>query len=275
MEYVDNNQEIDLKLLRKRILNVIRGNKKSLSIFFTVIMLFSLAYFVSVILKPSYKAEVIVKSKVVKYDQLKKVIEKINSNIENPNLNPIKNETSNYIHSSEIYLINLKKNEVDIKEKDEPFKLYSLNIYFSKYPETNMVDGISNLIESIQFYCSKDNEIIEQKKRLNNSISELDSLIRVAYNVGYSYEENMKKTSSSQIMIMNDMYKGINDLINQKLIFKMESSFLESNNILFVSSPIVLTKKIEKPFLIFLVGIGFFIFISSIWIAFELIFGDY
>jgi len=268
------NDEIDLKQLWKRVVKGLQTNKKLFTIFLFVIMGFSAAYFISVVLNPNYKSEQILKSKAIKYDQVEKIVEKINSYIEDSSLNKLDSTSAQYINNSGLYFITISENEVDVKDKTELFRLYTMNLFYNKLPSDKTIQDISIIIRTIQGYCSKDNEVEEEQIKLNNSIHELDSLIHLAYDVGNQYKENMRSTGSGQIMIMNDMYKGINDLTNQKLNFQMEFSLLDSHNIIFDSSPVVVSKKIERPYLIFLIGFFLWVLIVSAWIVFDIIFGD-
>lgn len=273
-----NNQysdEIDLKQLGKRVFKISKDKKKPFTLIFLFLFLIAMYFFISEVFKPSYKAEFILKTKVVKKDQLEKVIEKYNSSILNTQLNPINNEISNFLKSSNIFLLSVKENEVDSKDKGESYRFYTYRVFFSSLPKEETINNLDLLLKDIQSNCSKDNEIIQNKILIQNEIIQMDSLINVAFSVGNTYKQKLENGTNNQLLVMNDLYKGINELSNQKANLQNSLAMLQPENIIFQTSPSILSQKTKYPTIFFLFSIVAWIVICGFWICGEIIFGDY
>lgn len=274
MENQRYNDEIDLKQLGKKILALFNKNKKRYTILLILSLLMSGLYFLKTIITPSYKATVILKSKSIRFDQLNNFVAKFNGYIADSSINYIQPEIANYINKSSIARIDIIENEVKLKDKDLSFKLYTLNVVYNKVPSQFIINNISILTSGIQDYCIQDKETVENKIKLEKAIKEFDTLVKTSHEVGEKYKNNLNGVNSSQIMVMNDVYKGFGDIVNQKLMFEQELALLDKRNIIFESSPVVIKKSIERPYLIFVIGIMIWSFFVIAWILGEIVFGD-
>jgi hypothetical protein len=262
--------EIDLRIIGKKIVNVFRNKKTKFTSIFILIFLLSTLYFLKVIYIPSYKASFILKSKYVKFDQVKQNLEQYNYYINAPELNPLSKDVSKAINLVDIRKIDIVevKNNDDLLNKDNEnrYKLYNITIVFKEKPLMDNISKVKNIIlNDIQENCVKDNEIIENKVRLQNNVKELDSLIKVAYDAGNGYKNKIGTSSAGQLLVMNDLYKGINELINQKINCQKELNMHKLENIIFQSSPMNISNKIEYPWVIFAIAFLIWSFIVSIW----------
>lgn len=274
MENQQYSDEINLKQLGKKIIKISKENRKKFTLILLVILIISSIFFINVIVNPSYKAEMILKTRFIKKDQLEKVIDKYNSSISNPILNPIDTNVSRYIKSSDIFLISVKDNEVDVKDKGEIYRFYTYRLFFNSLPKSESIEKVNVLIKDIQQNCIKDNEIVQNKILIQNEINELDSLIRIAYSVGNSYKTKLESGYNGQLLVMNDLYKGINELSNQKANLQNSLAMLQTDNIIFQTSPTILSKKTKYPIIFFFVGFFIWISICSLWIVICILFGD-
>ena len=76
------------------------------------------------------------------------------------------------------------------------------------------------------------------------------------------------------MMIMNDLYKSLNDILARKTGLMFELSGYQTENIIFKASPLVLNKKITMPTIIFVIGLAIWVLICTLWIGGVLVFGD-
>lgn len=271
--------EIDLRIIGKKIVSVFRNKKTNFISIFILIFLLSSLYFLKVIYIPSYKASFILKSKYVKFDQVKQNLEQYNYYINAPELNPLSKDVSKAINLIDIRKIDIVevKNNDDLlnKENENRYKLYNISIVFKEKPLLDNISKVKNIIlKDIQENCVKDNEIIENKVRLQNNVKELDSLIKVAYDAGNGYKNKIGTSGAGQLLVMNDLYKGINELINQKINCQKDLNMHKLENIIFQSSPMNISNKIEYPWVIFAVAFLIWSFIVSIWTIGIIVFAE-
>ena len=265
---------IDLKKLGKRIINTAKTKKKIFGLILVIILIISFFFFIKAIYSPSYKAALVLKTKFYKFDQLDQTIEKYNYHISTPNMNPLDKSLSKYFESSNVDKIQIKEINPDPKDKEEKYRLYNLIISFTSQPNVNSIDGINKLIVDIQNQGGQDHEIIEQKKRCIEGIAELDSLIKIASEAGSNYNTNLRSGGNGQLMVMNDLYKGISELISQKLNSQRELAMLQNQNIIYQSTPVLVSKKVQLPVIIIIIGFIIWFLICSLIIVFEITFID-
>jgi hypothetical protein len=273
---MDKNQyseEIDLKQLAKKVIKISSNRKKTLTLLFILIMGLSLAYFIKVMVKPSYKSEVVLKSKYVRKDQLENIVQKYNTAIQEEDTF-ISQKLYNVFTKCHIVKLEIAEIKPDITspDKDDKTKYYKLISYHSQKPSHVEIEDITFVINQIKEIASKDNDIIEGKKRTENAIAEIDSLVNVAFEAGNSFKDKMNMPGN--MMVMNDLYKSLNDILARKTTLKLELSGYQTENVIFKASPLVLNKKITMPTIIFVIGFAIWFLICSMWIAGVLIFGD-
>jgi hypothetical protein len=273
---MDKNQyseEIDLKQLAKKVIKISSNRKKTFTLLFILIMGLSLAYFIKVMIKPSYKSEVVLKSKYVRKDQLENIIQKYNTAIQEEDTF-ISQKLYNVFTKCHIVKLEIAEIKPDITspDKDDKTKYYKLISYHSQKPSHVEIEDITFVINQIKEIASKDNDIIEGKKRTENAIAEIDSLVNVAFEAGNSFKDKMNMPGN--MMVMNDLYKSLNDILARKTTLKLELSGYQTENVIFKASPLVLNKKITMPTIIFVIGFAIWFLICSMWIAGVLVFGD-
>jgi hypothetical protein len=233
----------------------------------------SVAYFVKVMIKPSYKSEVVLKSKYVRKDQLENIIAKYNTAIQEEDTSITKN-VYDVLMSCNIVKIEISEIKPDITspDKDDKTKYYKLISFHSEKPNTVEIEKIAIVINQIKEIASQDNDIIEGRKRTEKAIAEIDSLVNVAFEAGNSFKNKMNMPGN--MMVMNDLYKSLNDILARKTGLTAELSGYQTENVIFKASPLVLNKKITMPTIIFIIGFAIWFLICTVWVGGVLVFGD-
>lgn len=273
MEKNQYSEEIDLKQLAKKVILISKNRKKIFTTLLMVIMGLSIAYFIKVMIKPSYKSEVVLKSKYVRKDQLENIIAKYNNSLQEEDTS-ITKKVYDVLLSCNIVKIEISEIKPDITspDKDDKTKYYKLISYHSQKPISSEIEKITIVINHIKEIASQDNDIIEGKKRTEKAIAEIDSLVNVAFEAGNSFKNKINMPGS--MMVMNDLYKSLNDILARKTGLMFELSGYQTENIIFKASPLVLNKKITMPTIIFVIGLAIWVLICTLWIGGVLVFGD-
>ena len=235
-------------------------------------MLLSTAYFFKVILLPKYNSEVILKSKFIKIDQLKASIDKINSYLEKDSSLNENKEQFHLFEKANILKFDISELNADPRDKEEKFRLYKLVTIHSKYPNKNIEQITDIVINDIRKDFENENEIKENILILKASISDIDSLIQIAFKAGRSMENRLG--SNTQTIMLTDIYKGINEIIQQRDGYMRTLNFYSSENLLFKTSPINITQKISFPIIILFIGFAFWLFLSLSYVFVLIIFDD-
>jgi hypothetical protein len=272
MDNQRNSDEIDLKQVGKKVTKIFYKRKKLFVSLLCVIMIFALAYFVYVLIIPVYKSEVILKSKFVKMEQLESCFKKYNSYINAPNTNPINKQLGDILKKANILKYELSEINADPKDKDIKFRLYNLKILYSDKPNEMSEKALNMTIQDVQNFIASENEVIENKKRLLSGIIETDSLIKIAFDAGNNMKNRIQ--NNGQMLVMSDIYKSINDILTKKEIYQIELAFYNNENLVFKSSPSLISKKIEMPIIIFVIAFFLWAFIVGVYITFDIIFKD-
>ena len=97
-------------------------------------------------------------------------------------------------------------------------------------------------------------------------------MVNVAFEAGNSFKNKMNMPGN--MMVMNDLYKSLNDILARKTGLSAELSFYQTENIIFKASPIILSKKITMPTIIIVIGFAAWFLICAVWIGGVIIFGD-
>jgi hypothetical protein len=273
MEKNQYSEEIDLKQLAKKVILISKNRKKIFTTLLVMIMGLSVAYFVKVMIKPSYKSEVVLKSKYVRKDQLENIIAKYNTAIQEEDTSITKN-VYDVLMSCNIVKIEISEIKPDITspDKDDKTKYYKLISFHSEKPNTVEIEKIAIVINQIKEIASQDNDIIEGRKRTEKAIAEIDSLVNVAFEAGNSFKNKMNMPGN--MMVMNDLYKSLNDILARKTGLMYELTGYQTANVIFKASPIILSKKITMPTIIFVIGFAVWFLICTVWVGGVLVFGD-
>ncbi len=273
MEKNQYSEEIDLKQLAKKVILISKNRKKIFTTMLLIIMGLSIAYFIKVMIKPSYKSEVVLKSRFVRKDQLENIITKFNTAIQEEDTSITKN-VYDVLMSCNIVKIEISEIKPDITspDKDDKTKYYKLISFHSEKPNTVEIEKIAIVINQIKEIASQDNDIIEGKKRTEKAIAEIDSLVSVAFEAGNSFKNKMNMPGN--MMVMNDLYKSLNDILARKTGLMYELTGYQTENIIFKASPLVLNKKITMPTIIFVIGFAIWFLICTVWVGGVLVFGD-
>lgn len=273
MEKNQYSEEIDLKQLAKKVILISKNRKKIFTTMLMVIMGLSVAYFVKVMIKPSYKSEVVLKSKYVRKDQLENIIAKFNTAIQEEDTSITKNvyDVLMYCNIVKIEISEIKP-DITSPDKDDKTKYYKLISFHSEKPNTIEIEKIAIVINQIKEIASQDNDIFEGKKRTEKAIAEIDSLVNVAFEAGNSFKNKMNMPGN--MMVMNDLYKSLNDILARKTGLTAELSSYQTENVIFKASPLVLNKKITMPTIIFVIGFAIWFLICTVWVGGVLVFGD-
>jgi hypothetical protein len=265
------SDEIDLKQLGKKVLRIARNRKKIFISFLVAFMLISLAYFIKVMVKPSYKSEVVLKSRFVRKDQLQSIINKYNIEIQDSKKLQV-SKGNDYLEKNGIVKMEIVEIKPDITspDKDDRTKYYKLISFHFQKP--NYTEEFNLLIDDIKEISCQDNDIIEGKKRTLEAIAEIDTLVEVAFEAGNSFKDKMNMPGN--MMVMNDLYKSLNDILARKTSLKAELSGYSTENIIFKASPLIVSKKVTMPMIIFIIGIFSWFIFCMFWIGGVLVFGE-
>lgn len=266
----DFQEEINWKKLAKKVFQIISNKRRLFIVLFSGIMLLCAAYYLKVLLKPIYKAEVVIESRFVRKDQVEKYVEYYNTAIENKG--GITANIDRIINASNIIKLEVNEIKLDVlsKDKDDPNKLFKLLVYFSEKPKN--LENIDFIIGSFKENAANENDINIIKENIDLSISEIDSLLKTAIQAGNNFKNNLSHSSS--LIVMNDMYKSLNEILARKSDLLIQRKFLETSNILYKASPVVISKKISMPLIIFFYGLLLWFFISVLYIMFRFNFVD-
>jgi hypothetical protein len=271
MENNLNSDEINLKQLGKKVVQIFSSKRRTFGLIFIITMLLASVYFVKIIVNPSYKSEVILKTKFINIKQLEACFEKYNSFLGAPNTNPVDPEFGKLLMKSNITRFEISEINADPKDKDLKYRLYSLVTFYGKKPEANSEQNIDATIRDIQNFLSRQNEIVEHRKRLKEGIIETDSLIKIAFNAGNNMKNRIQE--NGQMLVLSDIYNSISGILSKKEAYQIELAFYNNDNLIFKASPVIISKKIKVPLMIYIYGFLFWAFICGVWIMGSLVFG--
>jgi len=269
-----NSDEIDLKQLGKKVLLISKNRKKIFTTLLIVILSLSALYFLKVMLMPKYKGEVILKSGFVRKEQLKENIDIFNDAI---------NENDSLIIGVDLYKTLIKNNlirfeieeiksDIATTDKDDKTKYYKFKITFIEKPTVENQKSVNKVVDYIKYNISINNDIVESKKLAIESIAEMDTLVNVAFEAGNLFKNKMNMPGN--LMVMNDLYKSLNDILAKKAALKSQLVYLQTENLIFQVSPMLVTKSISFPTVIFAIGILIWLIICIVWISLVLVFGE-
>jgi hypothetical protein len=237
------------------------------------IMLLSAAYFIKVIIKPSYKSEVVMKSKFLRKDVFQNILEFYNADIHN-DYEKLNNEFKNSIINSKITKFETTEIKPDITspDKDDKTKYYRFTMLHSQKPPKSSENDFKVILNDIRQKVALDHDVTIGREKTEEAISELDSLLQTALPAGNSFKNRIDAGTS--MLIMNDLYKSLNDLLARQAGLKTELRYFQTENLIFQVSPIVLSKKISFPMVIFVIGFAIWFFICAVWVGSILVFGE-
>lgn len=269
----NNIEEISLKELSKKIIRISNKKKKTFTLLFIGIILLSSAYFIKVIVKPSYKSEVVLKSRFIKKETLGKILDNYNNAISDEK-NLLSNELKLIFEKNHIVKIEAQEIKADISSPDrnDATKYYTLVTIYSQKPSNDNIENVNAIINDIKLNATIDNDITIGKIKTIEAIAELDTLLKTALPAGNSFKNRLE--GNSTLLVMNDLYRSLNELISRKAQLKTELMYYQTENLIFKISPLVLKKTISFPLAIFAIGIGVWFFICTFWIGGIIVFGD-
>jgi hypothetical protein len=272
---VENNypDELSLKELSKKIIRISNKKKKTFTLLFIGIMLLSAAYFIKVIIKPSYKSEVVLKSRFIKKETLGKILDNYNNAISDEK-NQLTDELKLIFEKNHIVKLEAQEIKADISSPDrnDATKYYTLVTIYSQKPSSDNIENVNAIINDIKLNATIDNDIAIGKTKTEEAIAELDTLLKTALPAGNSFKNRLE--GNSTMLIMNDLYRSLNELLSRKSQLKTELMYYQTENLIFKISPLVLKKTISFPLAIFAIGLGIWFLICTFWIGGIIVFGD-
>jgi regulator of replication initiation timing len=272
---IENNytDEISLKELSKKIIRISNKKKKTFTLLFGGIMLLSAAYFIKVIIKPSYKSEVVLKSRFIKKETLGKILDNYNNAISDEK-NQLSKELKLIFEKNNIVKLEAQEIKADISSPDrnDATKYYTLVTMYSQKPSNDNIENVNAIINDIKLNATIDNDIAIGKIKTEEAIAELDTLLKTALPAGNSFKNRLE--GNSTLLVMNDLYRSLNDLLSRKSQLKTELMYYQTENLIFKISPLVLKKTISFPLAIFAIGLGIWFLICTFWIGGIIVFGD-
>jgi hypothetical protein len=269
----NNTDEISLKELSKKIIRISNKKKKTFTLLFIGIMLLSAAYFIKVIIKPSYKSEVVLKSRFIKKETLGKILDNYNNAISDEK-NQLTNELKLIFEKNNIVKLEAQEIKADISSPDrnDATKYYTLVTIYSQKPSKDNIENVNAIINDIKLNATIDNDIAIGKIKTEEAIAELDTLLKTALPAGNSFKNRLE--GNSTMLVMNDLYKSLNELLSRKSQLKTELMYYQTENLIFKISPLVLKKTISFPLAIFAIGLGIWFLIFTFWTGGIIVFGD-
>jgi regulator of replication initiation timing len=269
----NNTDEISLKELSKKIIRISNKKKKTFTLLFGGIMLLSAAYFIKVIIKPSYKSEVVLKSRFIKKETLGKILDNYNNAISDEK-NQLTNELKLIFEKNNIVKLEAQEIKADISSPDrnDATKYYTLVTIYSQKPSKDNIENVNAIINDIKLNATIDNDIAIGKIKTEEAIAELDTLLKTALPAGNSFKNRLE--GNSTMLVMNDLYKSLNELLSRKSQLKTELMYYQTENLIFKISPLVLKKTISFPLAIFAIGLGIWFLICTFWTGGIIVFGD-
>lgn len=268
-----NSEEISLKELGKKVVKTSAKNRKKITLLLVGIMVLCGAYFTKVMIQPKYKSELVLKSRYVRKDALSAILEKYNFELkeEKPNLSK---QILDFFRLSRIIKLELSEIKPDITspEKNDPTKYYKLIAIHHSKPLSSEMVAIDSIISDIKRNASIDNDVKIGRATATMAIAELDSLLKVAIPAGNSFKNKLE--TSGGMILMNDLYKNLNELLTRKSALTSELNYYQTENLIFKISPIVTIKAISYPIVIFLIGFIVWFILCSIYIGGIVIFGS-
>jgi regulator of replication initiation timing len=272
---VENNytDELSLKELSKKIIRISNKKKKTFTLLFIGIMLLSAAYFIKVIIKPSYKSEVVLKSRFIKKETLGKILDNYNNAISDEK-NQLTDELKLIFEKNHIVKLEAQEIKADISSPDrnDATKYYTLVTIYSQKPSSDNIENVNAIINDIKLNATIDNDIAIGKTKTEEAIAELDTLLKTALPAGNSFKNRLE--GNSTMLVMNDLYRSLNELLSRKSQLKTELMYYQTENLIFKISPLVLKKTISFPLAIFAIGLGIWFLICTFWIGGIIVFGD-
>jgi regulator of replication initiation timing len=272
---VENNytDELSLKELSKKIIRISNKKKKTFTLLFIGIMLLSAAYFIKVIIKPSYKSEVVLKSRFIKKETLGKILDNYNNAISDEK-NQLTDELKLIFEKNHIVKLEAQEIKADISSPDrnDATKYYTLVTIYSQKPSSDNIENVNAIINDIKLNATIDNDIAIGKTKTEEAIAELDTLLKTALPAGNSFKNRLE--GNSTLLVMNDLYRSLNELLSRKSQLKTELMYYQTENLIFKISPLVLKKTISFPLAIFAIGLGIWFLICTFWIGGIIVFGD-
>lgn len=272
---IENNKtdEISLKELFKKVVRISNKKKKTFTLLFIGIMLLSAAYFIKVIIKPSYKSEVVLKSRFIKKETLGKILDNYNNAISDEK-NQLTDELKLIFEKNHIVKLEAQEIKADISSPDrnDATKYYTLVTIYSQKPSSDNIENVNAIINDIKLNATIDNDIAIGKTKTEEAIAELDTLLKTALPAGNSFKNRLE--GNSTMLIMNDLYRSLNELLSRKSQLKTELMYYQTENLIFKISPLVLKKTISFPLAIFAIGLGIWFLICTFWIGGIIVFGD-
>ena len=269
----NNTDEISLKELSKKIIRISNKKKKTFTLLFIGIMLLSAAYFIKVIIKPSYKSKVILKTRLIKKETLGKILDNYNNAISDEK-NQLTNELKLIFEKNNIVKLEAQEIKADISSPDrnDATKYYTLVTIYSQKPSKDNIENVNAIINDIKLNATIDNDIAIGKIKTEEAIAELDTLLKTALPAGNSFKNRLE--GNSTMLVMNDLYKSLNELLSRKSQLKTELMYYQTENLIFKISPLVLKKTISFPLAIFAIGLGIWFLIFTFWTGGIIVFGD-
>ncbi len=270
-----HNDEINLRQLAKRILKILTSRKRIFTILLLGIMLVSTAYFVKTIYSPKYKSETILKSNTVRKDQINSILEKYNLAMKDEDLDSsIPSDLLNFLVKNNIYKFEAIEIKADITspDKNDTRKFYKLITHYSRKPSIDNIEKSTMIIDKIRNEIALDNDVTISRIRLTKAILEIDTLIKVASAAGDNFKNNLG--TQSGMVIMSDLYKSLNEILSRKSNLENELMYYNTENLIFKASPVVLSKEISTPIIIFFIGFLVWFFLCVFWVMGILIFID-
>jgi regulator of replication initiation timing len=236
-------------------------------------MLLSAAYFIKVIIKPSYKSEVVLKSRFIKKETLGKILDNYNNAISDEK-NQLTNELKLIFEKNNIVKLEAQEIKADISSPDrnDATKYYTLVTIYSQKPSKDNIENVNAIINDIKLNATIDNDIAIGKIKTEEAIAELDTLLKTALPAGNSFKNRLE--GNSTMLVMNDLYKSLNELLSRKSQLKTELMYYQTENLIFKISPLVLKKTISFPLAIFAIGLGIWFLIYTFWTGGIIVFGD-
>jgi hypothetical protein len=221
---------------------------------------------------PKYKSEFVVKSFHIRMDQMKSVEDLINNSIQSELYQD--KTLEKLIIQNDLRKISIQEIKPDITslDKDDKTKFYRFEFLHQSKPKPTSIIDFDSIVSKIKLVYANNNDILEGKQRAFEAFTEIDSLVEIAKLAGQEFKQ--RANPNGNMMVMNDLYQSLGGLLNQKNALKKEYMNYKDENLLYIASPVVQSKKLQNPFIIPLIGLAIWALLCVLIIGFELVFKD-
>lgn len=257
------NEEINLRLLIKSALEIIKSSSKTFLLLFIFIFIFFGVLYTYISIKPTYKTSLMLKSRYVGINQLNSIVEKFNSDIE---LSDDKSEKSVFLIENNIS--SFKISEIKLSEasqKEDKNSYYDLNIFFNTNPDINEDTFINSIIINLKEYIEEDKEILSNKNIFEQYLIELDELSSINFEAIQDFK-SVINDSPENLIVVSDIFHNLRETLKMKRDVETDLFGYQNENLIYSIAPITIQKQYTKPYILFFIAFIIWLIVCFFWV---------